>query len=301
MFFESYLMSIRFKKSGFTLVELLVVIAIIGILIALLLPAVQAAREAARRASCTNKLKQIGLAMHNYHDINNKLPLAYGAPSTTQWGWGVRILPQLEQDNLYTAVDMRNTAFSINDSDYDIAIDAYRCPSDTGADINPWFTTATSNYAMNNSVGFGSDPHNPVSARFADITDGTAYTVLVGETALRVQANPLKSVGAVWSGYQSTVAAITKYTGHPPNTGFSGSSNTDPMADDLGICTRLVFTSMHPTGVQFVFCDGSVHFINENIDSAVPTDCDSTELENYTNRVYQNLGKMNDGNVVGEF
>src|SRR5688500_12419399 len=87
-------------RKGFTLVELLVVIAIIGILIALLLPAVQAAREAARRYQCTNNLKQIGLAMHNYHDINGKFP-----PSRIARGdyitWAVLILPYMEQQAMY--------------------------------------------------------------------------------------------------------------------------------------------------------------------------------------------------------
>ena len=80
------------KRRGFTLVELLVVIAIIGILIALLLPAVQAAREAARRAQCTNHLKQIALALHNYHDVHNSFPpgtIDYGVPDSQEWGWAV--------------------------------------------------------------------------------------------------------------------------------------------------------------------------------------------------------------------
>ena len=103
-------------RRGFTLVELLVVIAIIGILVALLLPAVQAAREAARRMSCSNNIKQIGLAMHNYHDVHKKFPYAQlyygihdGDPTSnnggTGFGWSYFILPFVEQENLYDRFD----------------------------------------------------------------------------------------------------------------------------------------------------------------------------------------------------
>src|SRR6188472_3349467 len=95
------------RRSGFTLVELLVVIAIIGVLVSLLLPAVQAAREAARRMSCGNNLKQIGLAMHNFHDTNNKLPsnIRPSAVSTVRVRWASYILPFMEQSPLYDRID----------------------------------------------------------------------------------------------------------------------------------------------------------------------------------------------------
>lgn len=116
-------LSVRSLRSrGFTLIELLVVIAIIAILIALLLPAVQQAREAARRTQCKNNLKQIGLAMHNYHDIFNTLPPGYISrfPNVIVSGeqglysWGAMILPQVEQANLYSVLNVGNTPLQTN-------------------------------------------------------------------------------------------------------------------------------------------------------------------------------------------
>ena len=106
----------RAPRPAFTLVELLVVIAIIGILIALLLPAVQAAREAARRAQCSNNLKQIGLGLHNYHDVNRTFPFAFMVDDTTLnvQVWGTRILPYIEQNALYQ--NYHNTVPSFNEA-----------------------------------------------------------------------------------------------------------------------------------------------------------------------------------------
>ncbi|MEW4564776.1 DUF1559 domain-containing protein [Bremerella sp. JC770] len=104
-------------RAAFTLVELLVVIAIIGVLIALLLPAVQQAREAARRMQCTNQLKQLGLAMHNYHDVNGVLPPGYGGTDKNEnprreWSWAPRLMPYLEQSAAYNQIDFSEASYN---------------------------------------------------------------------------------------------------------------------------------------------------------------------------------------------
>jgi prepilin-type N-terminal cleavage/methylation domain-containing protein/prepilin-type processing-associated H-X9-DG protein len=136
-------------RRGFTLIELLVVIAIIAVLIALLLPAVQAAREAARRAQCSNNLKQIGLAMHNYHSANNKFPqgtsdeAGYAAPFKYSGGWGMwssqaEMLPYLEGGPIYNAINFSWVgAFGagqyINGTSYTTIVSSFLCPSDSNA------------------------------------------------------------------------------------------------------------------------------------------------------------------------
>ena len=129
----------RPNRRGFTLIELLVVIAIIAVLIAMLLPAVQAAREAARRAQCANNLKQIGLALHNYHDAIGAFPpglLSRPDPSTGDnsgpgWGWGAMILPQMEQSALFNAVNFAlPIEVAANQTARLTVVNSYLCPSD---------------------------------------------------------------------------------------------------------------------------------------------------------------------------
>ena len=150
----------RKSRTAFTLIELLVVIAIIAVLVALLLPAVQQAREAARRSSCKNNLKQLGLAMHNYHDMHGVLPpgyiLQYDDPQPTDiaghniagpkehsaWGWGSFLMPFIEQTNLFDQLDVGNTRINRALADVNTRslmqkpIEVHNCPSDTGSAVS---------------------------------------------------------------------------------------------------------------------------------------------------------------------
>jgi len=188
-------MKLRAKNPrGFTLIELLVVIAIIAVLVSLLLPAVQQAREAARRTQCKNNLKQIGLAMHNYHDTYNVFPpgwvssyVATADGEPTIWSWGAFILPQIEQGTLYNTVqpgtyriDQNLLAGGARAQAMITPIAAFRCASDTGPATNNWGVAnysgvddsynrnlndgtnkipgATSNYVLNADTGDSNTP-----------------------------------------------------------------------------------------------------------------------------------------------
>ena len=166
------------RRAAFTLIELLVVIAIIAILIALLLPAVQQAREAARRTECKNKLKQFGLAMHNYHDVHRCFPpgimgadtrlfVGSSLPGHRAFGWGVYLLPYLERTDLYDLIDFNipayvhfpNSGTNSNEILFSSArVEQFLCPSDTREQLNDntafvWAPNAgSSSYAGNFGV-----------------------------------------------------------------------------------------------------------------------------------------------------
>ncbi len=297
--------SLRPRRTGFTLVELLVVIAIIGVLVALLLPAVQAAREAARRSQCTNNLKQIALGIHNHHDTYGEMPPSYEnfhpiSTGEVRWGWGTYILPFIEQQNLYDRLSPATQAGLTPNATNGLQerIDTYRCPSDVTAELNPRFVRsgqrqATSNYAISESIAAYEQNHN--SHRFAEITDGLANTMMVGEKG------GLRSVAAVWPGRAQSTASVGFRVVHRINLqDYTGT-------DYWGACRRYILSSEHPGGVNVVFCDGSVHFLAETIEAAAGGNCgDSTsdpvhKFYPTNNTVYQNLFNRQDGFVTGDY
>lgn len=290
------------RIKAFTLIELLVVIAIIAILVALLLPAVQQAREAARRSSCKNNLKQIGLALHNYHDTHRAFcPGDIGVTATppTAWclkttglytepgaPWTVLILPYLEQSALYEQFNF-NERFSLmwrrtvyhghatNHTAGDRQLSAFECPSDPLA-------TAENHISNYRGVMGGGETYECGSSlyrfyrngilyvnsrtRFGDITDGSSNVFLVGESIY----NAISSVGSTGQGMGWASSVSLRNDGrHPANlTGAQDGINTwsgRPEINDANGVTSHTFGSRHTGGAHFLMADGSVHFFSENM------------------------------------
>jgi len=294
------------RTSGFTLVELLVVIAIIGILVSLLLPAVQSARESARRAECSNNLKQIGLAIHEYLETVRTFPpggITEGPCCSTKsrTSWAISILPNLEQQALYDRYDMN--AFNEDPQNAFVReslVSAYICPSEIdvrrtdqpesgpgynlqyhrgsyrgnsgrsiqGGGVYAWDgPTGAANSISQHQPGNWRGPlyaighHEFSTVTDGEVRDGFSNTLLVGEMASVTHPRRRTFWAYSYTSYnKSSVVAQSRVIlgDYDRCVSIGGVGGSNPCKRGWG--------SYHPSGFQFVLCDGSVHFINDTID-----------------------------------
>ena len=281
-------------RRGFTLVELLVVIAIIGILIALLLPAVQAAREAARRMQCANNLKQMGLALHNYHTALASFPPgAIGVnPATASYSGGetrtpfcVFLLPYLEETNRYKDYDF-NKHWYLQLKHIGMYMSVWHCPSAQSRQM--WHASDTfEEYKGSYGLNWGQDTYIDqverapfylkYGARIRDIQDGTTQTLAMMEMlqAPSEQGQPIDRRGRIWNEDSSCYQVSTRST---PNSSAPDNGRCENRPEKNLPCIHsgsgpkaehhMASRSAHPSGVQVLMCDGSVHFMSDSIDLA---------------------------------
>ena len=280
-------------RRGFTLIELLVVIAIIAILIALLLPAVQQAREAARRTQCKNNLMQLGIAMHNYEMSFEMMPS--GTVNLTgpirnleegyHMGWLVQLLPSIEQAGLFGNINFNESAYApANSGPRAISIATFQCPSDNrqllgsssyagcfGGDDVAIDVNNNGLLFLNSGVGY------------QEIRDGASNTILAGEKIIPAGFKDLGWMSGTMATLRNTGVAINAgWDIGGPRTTRNGSMAPLPAPSDTATSG---YSSQHTGGAQFVFADGSVRFLSENIDI----------------KTYSHLGNREDLSALQEF
>ncbi|MCA9003990.1 MAG: DUF1559 domain-containing protein [Planctomycetaceae bacterium] len=309
-------------KRGFTLIELLVVIAIIAILIALLLPAVQQAREAARRSTCKNNMKQLGIALHNYHETHRIFPQMHveNIRNTTYdpvdgesyLGWNFMLLPFMDQAPLYNKINLNKpwrspTGTVLQPTLIKTPIASLACPSDPADGVNP----NIGNFGKSNYVGLyscyrllpGTTTISGVTSAWADhnarniksFRDGMSNVLLLGERTTEGGYS-----GAVWAGsnayVHSTAGNIGSWSYHTAvvRTFQGWSTNSDQAlssyymingVSNTGSTNAWGLSSSHEGGCHFLLGDGAVRFISENV--------------NGDTLIF--LCGINDKNIVGEF
>ncbi len=277
----------RDPDHAFTLVELLVVIAIIGVLVALLLPAVQAAREAARKTDCTNRIRQIGLALHNYHDSFKALPaIQHDArstnPSTEEcWSWRMAVMPFIELKGLRDSIDVRQDYILFlrqfenrNDDPGKLNVDTFACPSDP-TNKRPYFWSEQRMFTpVTNYFGVAGEPPPKWNGVFVSRNRGTGSPRVCGEQnrLRRIRVN----FRNITDGLSSTLCVGERGLSNDPYWGwtYAPALHRDAYlysADGLSTGTPVGghdrhFWSFHSGGAAFLLADASTHFLSYDID-----------------------------------
>ena len=287
------------KRSGFTLIELLVVIAIIAILIALLVPAVQKVREAAARTQCINNMKQIGIALHVYHDAEKKFPYGQGDGVSTGSlievaNWRIRILPYLEQGPLYGMLNLNDVYDDPNLQNLILAV--YKCPSATVPDLQPssWVTWWTDNHHQVAAyIGINGAYPDPIG-RTTGVTlaanyggqwcangmlltnqalnmnqclDGTSNVIIVAEQSAMIGASDLRNgyytpwgIATFATPLASTAAGTDMWGTGLTGVQYAINPKTTAGGDDNTYDCNTALTSNHSGGINVLFTDGTVRF-----------------------------------------
>lgn len=317
-------------RRGFTLIELLVVIAIIAVLVALLLPAVQQAREAARRSSCKNNLKQIGVALHNYHDTFNVLPPGYiargvaaadnaAAETGPGFAWGTMLLPMLEQAALYDSLNFNLNATHVDNIDSGrVIINTMLCPSDpapTSFTVNDGsndYVLASANYV--GVFGYGNVTMNPgqptgkgafyrnSNTNLRDITDGTSNTMLVGERTYEHDFVAALNATAANSTWYAAIPGVERLAGmsHAMMTDAQGSLVLGHVGQPA-MTMPMAMMAMHhtPNTTNHIVNFSSPH--QGGIQFLMADGSVHFLSENVYYDTFRHLGERADGEVVSEF
>lgn len=253
------------RVRGFTVIELFLVMGIVAVSVALILPAVQSSRNAARRNQCTNNMKEIGLALHNYHDAFNTYPP--GWVKGNQFAWSVHLLTFIEQVNIYNELNFL-TKYDKDNRLLRSRIETYRCPDDRGVDLAAGLGRSNyagvmvgkpSNTTAESTHGGGSFGVNS-RRNFRSFRDGTSNTIMVGERRSTAKAG--KQKGAQKDGGDVHGTEGTWVGTNPGELSIVSSSELGtPNSSTYG-----AFSSPHAGGANFLLGDGAIKLISEKID-----------------------------------